>query len=299
MIKINIGDRFGHLTVLSEVPKAERPNPTAGRYYKCQCDCGNVTIVYGHNLKTGNTKSCGCLSRQTSSENNSIDIPIGTEFGLLTVIERAPIHDDHLAYWKCRCTCGAIVEVSGHNLRTGRTKSCGANQHRSSITPGDRFSKLTVLQYEGHRNNGGSIWKCQCDCGQIAIVRGDSLTRGHTRSCGCTRSFQEELITKLLIEYKINYSRQYTFTDLKSEKNGTLRFDFAIFNSSQELMGLIEYQGEQHYDLTSSWYSAEARQRDQMKVDYCKKHNIPLYIWDKNTNIEESIKQLKDIVGEE
>jgi len=35
MVKINIGDRFGRLTVLNEVPKAERPNPTAGRYYKC------------------------------------------------------------------------------------------------------------------------------------------------------------------------------------------------------------------------------------------------------------------------
>lgn len=289
MIKINIGDRFGRLVVLNEVPKQERPNPTAGRYYKCQCDCGNIVIVYGHNLKTGNTKSCGCLSRDTASTQNAIDIPIGTQFGLLTVIGRAPLHNNHQAYWQCKCECGAIVEVSSSNLRNGQTKSCGANYHRSSIKPGDRFGKLTVLSYISHRVGGGSIWQCQCECGQTMLVRGDSLITGHTRSCGCTKSFQEELIATLLTQYAITYSRQYTFADLKSEKNGSLRFDFAIFNSTQKLIGLIEYQGIQHYDPASPWYSKEACERDQLKTEYCQKHNIPLYIWDKNTDIEQEI----------
>jgi hypothetical protein len=30
-------------------------------YWLCKCDCGNTTIAKGDNLKSGNTKSCGCL----------------------------------------------------------------------------------------------------------------------------------------------------------------------------------------------------------------------------------------------
>lgn len=49
----------------------------------------------------------------------------GKEFGLLTVIERAwdVIHRN--AFWRCRCTCGNVVSVSGTNLRQGHTTQCG------------------------------------------------------------------------------------------------------------------------------------------------------------------------------
>jgi len=30
----------------------------------CQCDCGKTSIVKACNLKTGNTKSCGCLRNE-------------------------------------------------------------------------------------------------------------------------------------------------------------------------------------------------------------------------------------------
>lgn len=54
-MKSLIGERFGHLTVIEKAEKL------GGRTaYKCKCDCGNTTIVQATNLKTGNTKSCGC-----------------------------------------------------------------------------------------------------------------------------------------------------------------------------------------------------------------------------------------------
>jgi hypothetical protein len=30
-------------------------------YWECECSCGNKIIVRGESLKTGNTKSCGCV----------------------------------------------------------------------------------------------------------------------------------------------------------------------------------------------------------------------------------------------
>jgi hypothetical protein len=34
------------------------------RRWQCQCDCGDETNVPTHALKSGNTKSCGCLNRE-------------------------------------------------------------------------------------------------------------------------------------------------------------------------------------------------------------------------------------------
>lgn len=53
------GQRFGRLTVLEFVP-------TEGRisYWKCKCDCGNETVVQAMSLKSGNTRSCGCLCKE-------------------------------------------------------------------------------------------------------------------------------------------------------------------------------------------------------------------------------------------
>lgn len=51
-----IGEKFGKLTVLEEVPKQGRRIR-----YKCRCECGNITTVIGEDLRSGHTKSCGCL----------------------------------------------------------------------------------------------------------------------------------------------------------------------------------------------------------------------------------------------
>ena len=54
---------------------------------------------------------------------------------------------------------------------------------------GQRFGRLIVLGYTGNtRDNRIASWLCRCDCGQSITVAGESLRRGHTRSCGCIRN---------------------------------------------------------------------------------------------------------------
>ncbi len=52
---------------------------------------------------------------------------------------------------------------------------------------GQRFGRLVVVsKYYGHTSGHGSAWSCQCDCGNITVVRGDVLRKSlGTRSCGC------------------------------------------------------------------------------------------------------------------
>lgn len=72
--KINlIGETFGRLTVESESP--ERKNGGSVRWV-CHCDCGNQIVVSSNSLKTGNTKSCGCLNfdRSSQKKNNTYDL---------------------------------------------------------------------------------------------------------------------------------------------------------------------------------------------------------------------------------
>ena len=59
------GQKFGKLTALYRGEKAER-----GRSVKwyCLCDCGNYCWIGSNALRTGNSKSCGCLKKETSSK---------------------------------------------------------------------------------------------------------------------------------------------------------------------------------------------------------------------------------------
>lgn len=58
-----IGMRFGNLTII-KLEKREKGNS----YWLCKCDCGNNKIVLGRSLFHGNTRSCGCLQKETASE---------------------------------------------------------------------------------------------------------------------------------------------------------------------------------------------------------------------------------------
>jgi hypothetical protein len=53
-----------------------------------------------------------------------IDIT-GHKYGRLTVLEHLGVRERRTHYWKCQCECGSIIEVSGSNLRSGKSKSCG------------------------------------------------------------------------------------------------------------------------------------------------------------------------------
>ena len=51
---------------------------------------------------------------------------------------------------------------------------------------GKRFGRLTVLTKHGHAGSYVT-WLCVCDCGSEIVVRGTSLRRGITKSCGCLK----------------------------------------------------------------------------------------------------------------
>jgi len=56
------GMTIGKLTVLEIAYCHEK---SGAYYWKCQCDCGNITCINGSKITSGWTKSCGCLQRES------------------------------------------------------------------------------------------------------------------------------------------------------------------------------------------------------------------------------------------
>ena len=56
------GKKFGRLTTIKRV--GSYPNRSA--MWLCECECGTEKIINGYHLRSGHTKSCGCLSKEVT-----------------------------------------------------------------------------------------------------------------------------------------------------------------------------------------------------------------------------------------
>lgn len=63
------GQRFGRFAVLSR--NAEKSDIKKHSYFNCICDCGKHTIVASGDLKSGSSKSCGCLTKEVIISRNT------------------------------------------------------------------------------------------------------------------------------------------------------------------------------------------------------------------------------------
>lgn len=67
-IRINeVGNTYGRLTVIESAGSDKNHRAQ----FLCKCTCGKTTVVRGVDLRTGNTKSCGCMV------NDVISLPEG------------------------------------------------------------------------------------------------------------------------------------------------------------------------------------------------------------------------------
>ena len=277
-----IGKTFGRWTVLEETN--HRKNGLL--LYLCKCECGTVREVAGYNLKKGLSTSCGCLRRERAGLNNFEDLS-GKTFDKLYIIGKSPnkTKTGHLL-WECRCECGKICERTTTSLRKNRGHSCGCyemerlNSLQCENLIGKKFRLLTVIDIDKNKIDSTKkrrYWICKCECGNTISVPTNSLTGGHTSSCGCLKtSIGEYQIESILKENNVKYKKEYSIKELNYK-----RFDVAIINEEEKVIRLIEFDGKQHYKITGgAWEksaSLEERQRkDKEKNQWATDHSIPL-----------------------
>ena len=115
--KINPGQKFGNLTVISDTGERKR-----GRsIWNCRCICGSEVVRTSEQLVNPRKQSCG----KTECAVPVPEVAPGAKFGKLTVIEYDHTNEHRAIFWKCRCECGREVLVRGQCLRNGMTVSCG------------------------------------------------------------------------------------------------------------------------------------------------------------------------------
>lgn len=117
------GRTFGRLTVLDWEGNGK---------WRCRCECGNEVLVQSDNLKSGNTKSCGCLQKNRASEASYISL-IGNRYGKLVVLERVENNRFGHVCYRCKCDCGGEAVVDAANLRNGNTNSCGCIKSKGEM----------------------------------------------------------------------------------------------------------------------------------------------------------------------
>lgn len=117
-----------------------------------------------------------------------------------TVIEESPSKNRE-RYYKCKCVCGKIKDVSAKNLKYGKSHSCGCvaakeqSQKFSGVVKKENdidltnkvFNKVKVIKRISGRGVQ-TIWQCEClNCGKIFNKTQHNLTSGRCVSCGCAK----------------------------------------------------------------------------------------------------------------
>ena len=102
------------------------------------------------------------------------------------------------------------------------------------------------------------------------------LPRGHLyekSGCPCCRqSHGEEKITLLLRLFNIPFHHEHKFKKCIGTQQRPLRFDFYLPKQNM----CIEYDGRQHVDKSSKFWSPDIQVNDTIKTEFCRKQGIKL-----------------------
>lgn len=143
MSDVYAGQRFTRLIVVGPAT----PSRSGAARVECLCDCGTTVITYPNDLRRGHTKSCKCLSRDTTAARNRERIEAKhprfvnlegwhQKDGRLKAIKVVGFAKTRHARWLCVCDCGNTCEVGRGNFLDETTQSCGCwkieqeTQHR-------------------------------------------------------------------------------------------------------------------------------------------------------------------------
>lgn len=88
---------------------------------------------------------------------------------------------------------------------------------------GRKFNRLTFMKF-AYRRNDKYYWECKCDCGNLKIVRSDSVIEGKVKSCGCLNVEVRKRKAELLMEEtrkQLYKGTRVTLLGMASRSNNT------------------------------------------------------------------------------
>ncbi len=155
---LDTSKKFGRWTVKDEQYQGD--GKQRKKMYCCRCECGVEKWIRKSSLLCGDSKSCGCLRSDVSSERAKKKIGPrlnlnGMRFGYLVVMKawrRERSGKSYVTKWKCKCKCGKEKWIQSCSLIQQNTQSCGCLQKEivsaaRKLEPGLAAKRSIYAQY--------------------------------------------------------------------------------------------------------------------------------------------------------
>jgi hypothetical protein len=167
---------------------------------------------------------------------------------------------------------------------------------------GKRFGRLTVI---GVEDNGKrhTYYACQCDCGNVKVIRADALIGGCTVSCGCKKKEQDRVNLTANHSHKMSGTRLYNiWVGLKGrcnnpndarydryggrgisvceewDKSFQSFYDWAISNGYSDELTIDRIDNDGNYEPSNCKWSTTAEQARNTRRNVYIKYNGEVYI---------------------
>lgn len=272
------GKKYGWLTVLSMADDYISPSGHRLSQCRCQCKCGNITIVGMSQLVTGSTRSCGCLQNTSGALKDNADLMAKYDFEKNAEIDldvnKLTARSSKKVWWKCsKCGNSWFATIASQNDEkkhgcpycSGRFVTEGKNDLLSQFP--DVAEEWCYEKNDANPNEvakSSSVkywWKCK-ECGHTWKQTVANRTTGKS---GCPKCNIENVNS--FCEQAVFYYIKQAFSDaINGDKHIGMELD--IFIPSKNVA--IEYDGE-------AWHESKKKtQIDERKNQLCKEFGITL-----------------------
>lgn len=233
-----------------------------------------------YTLKTGCPDCAGNAPITTDDLKERIYKLVGNEYSLLT-----KCNGRHSKVTLLHDKCGQPYEVEVGSFLCGKRHTCDLSERISealSYTLDDMLSLLSkawgdeIVYEKGFSSVSEYAWFFHTKCGYSFRALPRQLYSRYRGCSHCSTSKGELTIEDYLKKNNISFESQFKIEECRDKR--CLPFDFAVFND-KELTCLIEFQGQQHYDIVEVFGKESCLStmyHDKIKKQYCINNSISL-----------------------
>lgn len=134
--------KYGRLKIIETLWKENPPK------VKCECDCGNITILNKNDVQGGHTRSCGCLLSDVVSECNQVDHTGKISDYGIKILSQAEKNEKGQWLWYCECgICKKIFKELPARVLNNHVRSCGCLKMSSRELFIEKYLKYLNVKY--------------------------------------------------------------------------------------------------------------------------------------------------------